>query len=245
MLADARLESPVEVLARQHAVQVHGDLRDPNRVPQPCDARVEVREERRRVEPVEREPRRERVLHVGDRLAEDLEDMAPSPAHLAVALEEQGREAGLDVRGRAVRERETVAALVVRALGHVLASALLVDQARGRIGKRPDLGIPDARLPDGVHVEHPAVPEARERGVHLARQHRELLVAGRLHVGPRVRPGREERAVLQEADALVDQRRVVQEVRQALRVRAHEPEHQSATDGKIQAGGACTPARAG
>src|SRR5437870_4537894 len=169
MLADAWLESAVEVLAREHAIQVHGDLRGPNRVPQPRDARVQVREECRRVEPAQREPRRERVLHVGDRLAEDLEDMAPSPTYVAIALEEQGREASLDVCRRAVRERKTVAALVMRALGHVLASPFLIDQARRRIGKRSHLGIADARLPDRIDMEHPAVPEAREGGVHLAR----------------------------------------------------------------------------
>src|SRR5439155_349256 len=139
---------------------------------------------RRRVEPVEREPRRERVLHIGDRLAENVEDMAPPPTHVAVALEEQGREASLDVRRRAVRERETVAALVVRALRRVLATPFLVDQARRRIGKRTHLGIANAGLPDRIDVEHPAVPEAREGRVHLARENRELLVTGRIQVGP-------------------------------------------------------------
>src|SRR5439155_12876258 len=118
-------------------------------------------------------------------------------------------------------------------------------QGRRRIGKRTDLGIADARLPDRIDVEHPPVPETRERRVHLARENRELLVAGRFHVGPRVRPLREEGPVFEQADALVDQSRIVQEVCQALRMRAREPEHQSATDGKTYPGGACATARAG
>ncbi len=81
-------------------------------------------------------------------------------------------------------------------------------------------------------MEHPAVAEAREGGVRLAREHGQLLVARRLHVGPRVGPGREEGTVLQEADALADQGGVVEEVPEALRLGAPEPEHQSATDGK-------------
>src|SRR2546428_698489 len=84
-----------------------------------------------------------RVLGLRDRLAEDVEDVPPSLTRVTIALKEQGREAGLDVRGRAVRERETVAAVVVRALGRVLATPFLVDQARRRIGKRTNLGIAD------------------------------------------------------------------------------------------------------
>src|SRR5438034_4258971 len=44
MLADTWLESAVEVLAREHAIQVHGDPLDPNQVPQPRDARVRSEE---------------------------------------------------------------------------------------------------------------------------------------------------------------------------------------------------------
>jgi len=75
---------------------------------------MEIGQESCGVEPGEGQPRRERVLHVGDRLPEDLEDVAPAPAHLAIALEEEGREPSLDVRRRAIRERQAIAALVVR-----------------------------------------------------------------------------------------------------------------------------------
>src|SRR5207245_366799 len=143
------------------------------------------------VEPTEGKPRRERVLHVGDRLPEDLEDVPPPPADLAVALEEERRETGLDVSGRAVRERQTVAALVVRALGRVLAAPFLVDQARRRVVKGPALGIPHTRLADRVRVEHPAVAEACESRVRPAREHGQCLVARRLRGGSPAGPRRE------------------------------------------------------
>ena len=38
-------------------------------------------------------------------------------------------------------------------------------------------------------------PRPHERGVHLAREHRELLMAGRLQIGPRIRPGGQEASV--------------------------------------------------
>ena len=96
---------------------------------------------------------------------------------LSVAFEEEDGEASLDVGRRAVRERQTVAALVVRALGHVLAAPLLVKQTRGRIGEGPPSGHPTLGLPDGVGMEHPAVAVAGEGGGHLARQHGQFLVA--------------------------------------------------------------------
>src|SRR5260370_21293332 len=60
-LADARLEASVEVLAREHGIEVHGDLWNPHAVPQACDACVQVREKPRGIEPAEREPRRPRI----------------------------------------------------------------------------------------------------------------------------------------------------------------------------------------
>src|SRR5207302_3312588 len=95
-LADPGLEAPGEVLAREDPVQIHRNLRDADRMPEPCHTRMEVREEGGGVEPTEGKPRRERVLHVGDRLSEDLEDVPPPPADLAIAFEEEGRETGLD-----------------------------------------------------------------------------------------------------------------------------------------------------
>src|SRR5207302_3657271 len=116
---------------------------------------------------------------------------------------------------------------------------------RGRIVEDPAPGIPEARLADRVGVEHPAVAEAREGRVHLAREDGQLLGARRVHVGPAVRPAGEKGPVFQQTDALADQRGVVQKIGQALGIPGRQTEHQSTTEGKTYPGGAWTAARAG
>ena len=60
-------------------------------MPEPRDARVEVRKERCGVEAHQRQPGRQRVLERRDRLSEDVENLAPALAPVAVAFQEQRR----------------------------------------------------------------------------------------------------------------------------------------------------------
>ena len=125
VVADPGLEAAVEVLGGEHPVEVHRDRRHADRMPEPGDARVEVREQRRGAEPHQRQPRRQRVLQGSEGLPEDVEHLVPSLRAVPVALEEQRGHAILDLRRRTVRHgAEIVAALEVGALGGVLLAAL-------------------------------------------------------------------------------------------------------------------------
>src|SRR5207245_10070934 len=104
----------------------------------------------------------------------------------------------------AVGQRKVVGTLEGGALGSVALAALLIDETGCRVRKGPAFRVTDTRASNGIDVEHPAVAKPHERGVHLAREHRELLMAGRLQIGAGVGPRGQEASVLQEADAVVD-----------------------------------------
>ena len=80
-------------------------------------------------------------------------------------------------------------------------------------------------------MEHPAVAEAYQRRVHLARENGELIVTGRFQIGAGVRPRGQEASVLQEADAVVHESRVAHEIRETLRLRSKDLHRQSSTEG--------------
>ena len=200
-------------------------------MPEPRDARVEVRKERCGVEAHQRQPGRQRVLERRDRLSEDVEDLAPALAPVAVAFQEQRRHAVFDLGRRAVGQRKVVGTLEVGALGGVALAALVIDEAGCRVRKGPSFRIADTRPPDSVDVEHPAVAEAYQGRVHLAREHGELLMAGRLQIRAGVGPRGQEASVLQEADAVVDESRVVDQVGKALWLRSEDRHRQSSTEG--------------
>ena len=200
-------------------------------MPQPGDAGVEVREQRRGAEPRQSQPRRERILQGGKGLPEDVEHLLPTLTRGPVALEEQRRQLRLDIRRGTVCDGQEVSALVVGALGGVLLPALRVDESRGRIGKGAGLRVARARDADRVDMEHPAIAKRDEARVHLAGQDRQLFGARRVQIRARIRPGGQEGPVLEKDHAVVHEGGVAEEIGEASGMRTSEPEHQSATEG--------------
>src|SRR5262249_37203330 len=111
-------------------------------------------------------------------------------------FEEQRRHAILDLGRWAVRQRNVVGTLEMGALSGVTLAALVIDEASCRVRKGTTFRVADTRPADGVDVEHPAVAKPYQGCVHLAREHGELVVAGRLQVGSGIRPGGEEASIL-------------------------------------------------
>ena len=116
------------------------------------------------------------------------------------------------------------------ALRGVALAAFVVDESCGWVREGATFRIAHARPPNCVDVEHPAVPEADQSRIHLAREHGELLMAGRLQIGPRIRPGGQEASVLQQAYALVDEGGVVREIGKTFGLLRQHREHQSSTE---------------
>ena len=138
---------------------------------QPGDARVQICKERGGIEARERQTGRERIFDIGDRLLEDLEDLVPTLATFPVAFKEQCRYAILDLGRWPVGQREVIGALEVCALGGVALAALVIDESSGWVREGATFRIAHARPPDRVDVQHPAVPEAHQSRIHLAREH--------------------------------------------------------------------------
>ena len=157
--------------------------------------------------------------------------LAPIDATLCPVLVEQAGRARARLLRRQVEQRQVVGALEVAALSGVALATLVVDESSGRIREGAALRITNARPPDGVDVDHPAVPEAYQGRIDLARQDGKLLVTGGIEIRAGVSPAGQEASVLQQTDTLIDESRVAHEIGEALRLRREASEHQSRTDG--------------
>ena len=134
----------------------------------------------------------------------------------AVAFDEEVCDGVLRVDRRKVGHGEHVAALVVRAFGLVGRAPLRVDEQRRTIGKGAGLRIAARLGTQRVDVDHPAAAAPRERRVDARRERGELRHAGRIEIFATIRPCRRETAVFVEHDAVVDDRGIVEEIRQTL-----------------------------
>ena len=222
----AELESPHEILRADDRVEIERRMGHADRVRDARGAGAEEAQEVAGVHALDGQSIGERVLQVGGAALEVPECRLPARRSVGlVAVDEERAQPVLHLGWRQVAHGEGVEALERGLPALVDASSLVVDQPRRRVGEEARFGVAGGGLADRIGLDHPAVPEVAERSVHLLGQDRHLVRRGRLHVRARVPPAGEERAVLVEQDAFVDQRVVVQEIGEAFGLTAELGQH--------------------
>ena len=92
----------------------------------------------------------------------------------------------------------------MRFLGHELLPPLIVDNLRDRIGKRASFWIAWSFGADRIALQHPAAAQLQYR-IEASAQRIHFGGRARHHVRPAIRPASQQRAVLLEENAVVNE----------------------------------------